>query len=263
MFLSNGKVREGIATLMGVPVTQLKFKVMCNFSKIFEAAEFVRTCQKTGPCFILIQKPSSSKVLGGFTRMGWGTQYGTNHVDREAFLFSCSSDFAPESVSKYVPVPPNPVSGLPAGQFGFGLGAGRGPIANVLWQQGGPAFNDDLVVREGGVSSRQQAFHINSEFIKEANTGGGPFKLEVLAVWNSAWGASEGIEHWRGNWQNNLSEDAWLPGISWDEKVLCLLSPHRSGCFFKLPGYRMVLQLVARLCLSICAPKPKMPLAVY
>lgn len=56
-----------------------------------------------------------------------------------------------------------------------------------------PTFNDDLVVREGGVSSRQQAFHINSAFIQEANTGGGPFKLEVLAVWNSAWGAPEGI----------------------------------------------------------------------
>lgn len=244
MFLSSGKVRGAIATLMGGPLNQLKFKVLCKFSEKFEAAEFVRSCQETGPCLILIQKPFSSKVLGGFTRMGWGTQYGTNHVDREAFLFKCSSDFAPQSVRKFTSIQ-------------------HVPAANVLWQQGGPAFNDDLVVTEGGVSSKQTTFHINSEFIEEANTGGGPFKLEVLAVWNSAWGAPEGIEHWRGNWQNNLSEDAWLPGISWDEKVICLLSPHRSWCFFKLPGYCMVLQLAARLCLSTCAMIPKMPLAFY
>ena len=78
IFLSNGKVAEGLATLMEAPVNQLKFKVLCNFSERFEAAEWERTCQKTGPCFILIQKLSSSKVLGGFTRWGWGwgTQYG-------------------------------------------------------------------------------------------------------------------------------------------------------------------------------------------
>ena len=213
VFLSHGKVRQGLATLMEAPVNQLRFKVLCKFRERFEAAEFVRTCQKTGPCFILIQKPSSSKVLGGFTRTGWGTQYGTKHVDLEAFLFFCSSDFAPESVSKYLPM----LRKLP-----------HIPFPNVLWQQGGPAFNDDLVVREGGVSSRQQTYDITSEFIQEANTGGSPFKMEILAVWNSAWGAPEGIEHWRDRWENNLREDAWLPGISWDEKVLCLVCPHKS-----------------------------------
>jgi hypothetical protein len=122
IFLSNGKVREGLATLMGLPVKELKFKVLCNFSDSFETADFQRTCQRTGPCFILIQKPSSSEVLGGFTRMGWGTQYGTNHVDREAFLFLSSSDFASVSGSKYVPVRLDPTVHLhqPAPGFQFG-----------------------------------------------------------------------------------------------------------------------------------------------
>ena len=211
IFLSNGKVRKGLATLMNVPVNQLKFKVLCSFREKFETAEFESTCQRTGPCFIVIQKHSSSKVLGGFTRTGWGTQYGTTYVDREAFLFSSSSSFAPESVSKYLPI---------EHQSGA-------PFANVLWQRGGPVFHADPLVNEDGVSSTPRTFHINSEFIQEANTKGS-FKLEVLLVWNIAWGAPEGIEHWRDGWQNDLSEHAWLPDISWDEKVPYLVSPHRS-----------------------------------
>ena len=251
VFLSHGKVRQGLATLMEAPVNQLRFKVLCKFRERFEAAEFVRTCQKTGPCFILIQKPSSSKVLGGFTRTGWGTQYGTKHVDLEAFLFFCSSDFAPESVSKYLPM----LRKLP-----------HIPFPNVLWQQGGPAFNDDLVVREGGVSSRQQTYHITSEFIQEANTGGSaPLRWKS---WQSGTvpgehqralstgvtdgrttsGKMHGCQAYHGMrrysaWSAHISpgQDCQAPRVLWFSGKLCKS---------------------AKLCLSICALKSKVSLAV-
>lgn len=206
---SGSKLREGLAGLLGASSKTFIHKTLCNFKGDFKSSEFISACKyRTGPCFVLIKRPNSPMVIGGFTRTGWGpdpqNNFSINSIDSEAFLLNYLPALLPEGISKHTAKT---------------LYAAHGQ-GHICCNQSGPSFGTDLAVTEAGITAAGFSFNVTEQFIQEANFSG-PFTLEVLAVWNKEWGAPEGIKHWQGTWQNELIEDAWLPGVSWGEQV-CL-----------------------------------------
>jgi len=225
VFLSTGtcKVKEGLATLVGAQAKNLQRKVLYNkdVDDPYQSGEFARTCSNTGPSIGLLKKESSAKIIGGYTHLGWDAAQNGQHEDMEAFLFIFTPELLPGAATKFS------ARQHRVNQHGHHLGASQ----HVLWGLEGPNFGADLCVTETGVSCTpgQSSFNTTPGFIEEA-TAAGPFKLEILAVWHTAWGAPDNINHWHGNWQNTASEVAWLPGVVWDEQVLFSAAPVSALC---------------------------------
>jgi len=226
LFLPTGtcKVKNGLAILVGAQAGELRWKVLYNksYDDSFQSTEFARTCSNTGPSIVLLKMESSAKVIGGYTRLGWRTaQQNGQYTDKEAFLFTFTPELLPGAATKISP------RHHMANQLGQNLGASQ----HIVWRSEGPHFGADLCITESGVSCNpgQSSFITTPDFIQEAAVSG-PFKLVILAVWHTVWGAPDNISHWRGNWQNTVSEEAWLPGVVWDEQVLSSAAPAIAPC---------------------------------
>ena len=205
LFFRDGdtKLRDGLASLLGAHHNRLKLKTVWNSTGEFKPTDFLRDCGGKGPTFVLIKRPLSGKIIGGFTRRGWGWLQGTQYTDMEAFLFSIQQGLSNLDYFKY------PAQVLPAGSG----------MSHIQWLHEGPRFAADLCVSQIGVSSVKTSFAITSTFIQDANFSG-PFDVEVVAVWNSDWGIPEGIAHWEHDFRNLLLPTPWLlPPISWTEQV--------------------------------------------
>ena len=135
LFFRNGdaRLRDGLASLLGAHQSRLKLKTLWNSSGEYRFTDFLRDCGSKDPTFVLIKSPLSGKIIGGFTRKGWGCLLGTQYTDMEAFLFSIQQSPSRLDHFKY------PALVLPAGSG----------MSHIEWLHEGPGFAADLCISLG------------------------------------------------------------------------------------------------------------------